>query len=279
MADPSNIAIGTSGYSYSDWKEKFYPKKIQQNEMFSYYSKFFRTVEINSSYYKIPEIRLIDHLLANAPDGFDFVFKAPLEFTHQRENFGSACTIFCERLMPLFKKKMLGTVLLQFPYSFKNTEENLNHLKNIREWVPFPLHAEFRNVEWLSDKVVDFLREHDIGFVNVDEPDLPKLLPKTDIATTDIGYFRFHGRNAAHWWNSEQAYMRYDYLYSDDELKSWANNIKDTAKKLKKTYVFMNNHYQAKSVQNAVSLGKMIGVIDHDIPMQKVEKDSSLLDF
>ncbi len=279
MGNEEKILIGTSGYSYPDWKERFYPKNIRQNMMFSYYARYFRTVEINTSYYKIPDEKLINHLLSVAKEGYDFVFKAPKEFTHERDSFGNACSVFCERLMPICKKKMLGTILLQFPYFFKYNEDSLKHLEKLRECVPFPLHAEFRNSEWLRDNVVDFLTELDIGFVNVDEPKLPKLLPQTNIATTDIGYFRFHGRNAAHWWNSEQAYMRYDYLYSEDELSEWVSKIKESAGKLKKTYVFMNNHYQAKAVRNASAIGKMLGVFKEDVLMQKKGKNKSLLDF
>ena len=109
---------------------------------------------------------------------------------------------------------------------------------------------EFRRAEWDRPETFDFLREHGIGYCCVDEPNLPGLLPPTAIATTDIAYVRFHGRNATTWWGGEGS-LRYDYDYREGELREWVQKIRDLADRARQTYVFFNNCHAGHAAQNA----------------------------
>jgi uncharacterized protein YecE (DUF72 family) len=115
---------------------------------------------------------------------------------------------------------------------------------------PAPVSIEFRQKEWLKDSVFETLRELGGGFVCVDEPPLPSLIPPVVINTSDQGYIRFHGRNKKDWYGTDSR-RRYDYLYSEDELKEWVPKIRDLADKTKKLFVFFNNHAKAQAVTNA----------------------------
>jgi uncharacterized protein YecE (DUF72 family) len=108
--------------------------------------------------------------------------------------------------------------------------------------------VEFRHAQWLKPEVFGWLRDRNIGFCCVDEPQLPNLLPPLAEVTSDIGYVRFHGRNAAKWWQREHAYERYDYAYSAEELKEWLPRINKLNSLTEKTFVFANNHWRGQAI-------------------------------
>jgi uncharacterized protein YecE (DUF72 family) len=120
------------------------------------------------------------------------------------------------------------------------------------------LFVEFRHRSWAREELADFLRMHEIGYVNVDEPELPNLMPVQSLVTTDAAYVRFHGRNHAQWWDGEGS-ARYDYTYSEEELLSWMTNISNILKKAFKTYVFFNNHPNGQAIKNA---RQMIAILE-----------------
>jgi len=121
-----------------------------------------------------------------------------------------------------------------------------------------PLVAEFRNEWWIKDKTFEFLREHGIGYCCVDEPDLPRLPPPVVMATSPIGYVRFHGRNKAKWFNHQKMEERYNYEYSEDELRDWAVRMKILIPVVKKLFVFFNNHPRGQAVRNAIAMIKLL---------------------
>ena len=94
------------------------------------------------------------------------------------------------------------------------------------------------------------MRSNDIGYVNVDQPDLKGLLPPQDIVTSDSGYLRLHGRNKEDWWQGKGS-ARYDYEYTEEELKEWLTNISNILRKTYKTYIFFNNHPNGQAIKNA----------------------------
>lgn len=254
-----DIFIGTSGYSYKDWEEIFYPAGTKPAGFLNYYSTLFNTVEINSTYYRIPDFSMISKMENKTPGSFIFSLKAHSSFTHTRDAGKESLDLFKEALLPLKNSKKLGVVLLQFPYSFKYSAQNLDYIKNLKAgFGQTELIAEFRNRGWLRDKVFSFLEDSNIGFCNVDEPDLPGLLPKTEIITSKYFYLRFHGRNRDKWWNPDEAYQRYDYMYTEEQLKEWIPKIKDAAQKSKKAFIYFNNHYKAKSVKSAEILKTLL---------------------
>ncbi|MEA2015685.1 MAG: DUF72 domain-containing protein [Actinomycetota bacterium] len=259
-----NIFIGTSGYSYEDWNINFYPSELDKKEKLKYYSKFFNTVEINFTYYKLPYPRIFKGMADKVDSDFIFSVKAHSGVTHSRDFKSEDISQFVSSLQPFIKSKRMGAVLIQFPWSFKFSTKNCDYLKSIREsFKDLELCAEFRNNSWLKDKTFNCLTESDIGFCNVDEPRLKGLLPPTGINTSKNGYIRFHGRNNLNWWNPKFSYQRYDYLYSREELAEWVPGIKKVAANTGKTMVYFNNHYKAQAVRSAKILQELIG--DSDI--------------
>lgn len=254
-----DIFIGTSGYGYEDWNINFYPAELDKKDNLKYYSRFFNTVEINFTYYKLPYPQIFKGMAEKVDSDFIFSVKAHSGVTHSRDFKSVDISQFISSLQPFIESKKMGTILMQFPWSFKFSVKNCDYLKIIREnFKGLELCAEFRNNSWLRDKTLDCLTELNIGFCNVDEPDLKGLLPPTGINTSDKGYIRFHGRNKLNWWKPEFSYQRYDYLYNRRELAEWVPRIKKVAENTKKTLVYFNNHYKAQAVRSAKVLQELI---------------------
>ncbi|MFO8082145.1 MAG: DUF72 domain-containing protein, partial [Armatimonadota bacterium] len=115
-----------------------------------------------------------------------------------------------------------------------------------------------RNDSWIRDDMFEFLREANLGYCCVDQPDLEGLLPPRVEASSAIGYVRFHGRNAEKWWEHDEAWERYDYLYSSEELQEWVPKVQSLDAQTDDTYVFFNNHYGAQAVQNAQDFADLL---------------------
>jgi uncharacterized protein YecE (DUF72 family) len=119
-----------------------------------------------------------------------------------------------------------------------------------------PLVIEFRNQSWLKEQTFQFLEKRGIGFCIVDEPKLPQLMPYVPRASSEIGYFRFHGRNPN--WFNVPIKVRYDYLYSEKELEEFIPGIKDISQKTSKTLIFFNNCYSGSAAKNAAQMAKLM---------------------
>jgi len=255
------ILIGTSGFSYEDWRGYFYPPDLPKGEMLAFYAHHFPTVEVNATYYRIPPPATFVQMARKVPPEFSFVVKANKEMTHGVEFPPGPFEEFRQSVEPLVERGMLGGVLAQFPWSFRYGAREREQLSRFRDRLPdLPLVVEFRNASWARDDVVPFLHTLGVGFCCVDEPHLKGLMPPMAVATSAVGYVRFHGRNAAKWWQHEQAYERYDYLYSQEELAPWVPKIQAIARETERTYVFFNNHYQGKAGQNARTLAQLLNV-------------------
>ncbi|MFH1916938.1 MAG: DUF72 domain-containing protein [Nanoarchaeota archaeon] len=273
------IFIGTSGYSYDDWKGKFYPPLAKSSEMLPFYAKFFRMTEINSSYYRIPPRQMMQHILEKVSDDFLFTVKAFKGITHERiGDVDALAAEFNASIAPLVEAGQLALILLQFPYSFRNDEGNRNYILDLKEKFPVPIAVEFRNSEWVQEEVFQMLELAKISYCCVDEPKMKGLMPPEARVTSDFGYLRFHGRNAEKWFSKEGPAERYDYLYAEHELHEWVGKIKTMASLTQKFFVLFNNHPKAYAVRNAALLAKML-----DIPMPKLptedDYDSSLNKF
>ena len=248
------INIGTSGYSYEDWREVFYPINLPKNKMLEFYTQHFNIVELNATYYTIPNFSVFERMVQKTPPDFEFIVKVNKETTHVRNENEKAISKLLESLKPLIESGKFKGLLAQFPYSFKNNESNRKHLIQTKNFIgDHPLFVEFRNYTWHNASLPAFLKGHDIGYVNVDEPKLLGLLPKQDFVTSKSGYIRFHGRNEKNWWDGTNT-TRYDYEYTPDELKEWLTNINNIIKKTYKTYIFFNNHPTGKAIKNAKQL-------------------------
>lgn len=253
------ILVGTSGYSFNDWIGNFYPEGIRKGDMLSYYVGHFPVVEVNSTYYRIPHPAVLHQMEKKTPPGFEFVIKAHKSMTHSLDADDNVYAQFLEVLEPVREAGKFSGVLLQFPWGFKHTSQAKGHLETLRENLPeIALFAEFRNSAWISDETFSLLKDLDIGYCCVDEPNLRGLLPPIVKKTSDLGYVRLHGRNAKNWWGRTGGGDRYDYLYSERELKDWVEKIRRLASEAKKTYVFFNNCHAGQAASNAKLMQEML---------------------
>jgi uncharacterized protein YecE (DUF72 family) len=259
------IKIGTSGFSFPDWKGTVYPADIQDKDMLAFYEKElgFSAVEVNFTYYTLPSQKSFMAMSKKTSKDFEFVVKAFKGMTHEIRNKETGVMIdnqetfkkFKYSLVPLIEEKKLSCVLAQFPYGFFPKRENFNYLERFKgEMADIPLVFEFRNQTWLKEESFQFLEKKGVGFCIVDEPKLPKLMPYLPRVTSDIGYFRFHGRNM-NWFNAPTS-VRYDYLYSEGELKEFIPDIKDISKKTAKTLIFFNNCHAGSAAKNAAQMAR-----------------------
>lgn len=252
----AEILIGTSGYYYKDWKGVFYPEGTVEKDFLGYYSLQFKALELNFSYYRIPSKNQSRKMIEQSKGELKFVIKANRLMTHEilNNSIKEALPLFLEGISPFMEEELLGSILLQFPQSFHYTPENRYYLKSlITALDPFPVSVEFRQKEWLRDSVYETLQKLGAGFVCVDEPPLPSLIPPVTINTSSLGYLRFHGRNRKNWYGTDSR-ARYDYLYSANELKEWVPKIMEIAHRTEKVFVFFNNHAKAQAVTNAKML-------------------------
>lgn len=249
----SEISIGTSGYYYDDWKGPFYPEDMAKKDFLEYYSAHFHTLELNYTYYRLPEKKQSKGMIARTGSGMNFIVKANRLMTHEISGQSIPETVprFLDGIAPFIEDDCLGTVLLQFPQGFHYTDENRIYLKDlIQALKPVASCVEFRNRQWLRDSVYKTLSELETGFVCVDEPDLPSLLPRQNITTSITGYLRFHGRNKKNWYGTDST-SRYDYLYSEKELEEWVPLINEMKRNTEKLFIFFNNHAKSQAVTNA----------------------------
>ncbi len=255
------IYMGTSGFSFRDWVGSVYPEDIKRYQMLKYYWSVlgFNSVEINFTYYRMPSYRTIVSFIRRTPDDFKFAVKVPAHVTHEGWKKGYSPEVakeYLKAIEPMIKENRLLIHLAQFPYSFKYSQENLEYLKKISKEIA-PLAVEFRHSSWDRDETYQTLREHGLTYVIVDEPSLKELFPYKPEVTTDMAYFRFHGRNE-HWFDHYGD--RYDYFYSDDELRVFANDIKRLMQRVQKVLIFFNNCHAGSAVKNAHRLREMLGV-------------------
>jgi len=253
------LHIGTSGYSYDDWVGPFYPAGLQKGDFLRFYAQEFSTCELNFTYYSIPDARTLEAIAAKTPYRFLFTLKANQEMTHERGDTKTAFAQFVSALDPLIQGNKLGCLLVQFPWSFKNTPQNRDYLKLCRQRLgELQAVVEFRNREWIKDETFELLRELDLGFCCVDQPRFPSLIPPIARTTSRVAYVRFHGRNAAKWWKHDQAWERYDYTYNTEELQEWVPKIQKLDAEAEDTYIFANNHWQGQAVDTARQLRMLL---------------------
>lgn len=259
------IVVGTSGYSYNDWVGPFYPIGTKKDGMLTYYVQQFSLVELDFTYYQMPGLKTIQGLARKSPPGFLFAVKANRQMTHEwqknsMDEVEKISMMFWQNLTPLYEEGKIGCLLLQFPYAFQRSPENLTFLEHFRHWFSekIPLVIEFRHRSWVSQEVFSFLKEKTFNFCCVDEPDLPGLFPPLAVTTGNLSYLRFHGRNKAKWWNHKEVGERYDYLYSDEELNEWLPKIRTLEKHSETVMVLFNNCHFGQAARNALRMQQLL---------------------
>jgi uncharacterized protein YecE (DUF72 family) len=185
---------------------------------------------------------------------FAFTAKLFRGFTHERNATDADARAIEKAMEPLARDGRLGCLLVQFPMSFHDTPDSRRHLSGLLErFAAFPLAAEFRHNSWNNSEALALLSERHAAFVNIDQPALHDNLPPTDHVTSDVAYFRFHGRNAARWFGPDTSNAeRYNYLYSAQELSPWVQRIRST--RAKSVFVILNNHFRGQAAANALEL-------------------------
>ncbi len=255
----SEILVGTSGFSFSDWKGAVYPESLPSSEWLSWYAARLRFVELNVTFYRMPDERFLQRLLERVPAGFRFAIKANRSLTHEiATDWHGALESFRSAIRPIMTAGRLEATLFQFPYRFHYSGSNRRYLAALCEAASDLTPAiEFRHSEWFRDSVYEGLRRREATLV---WPDLPRLrnLPRLrPIVTTPRGYLRLHGRNSQTWWSGTNE-SRYHYRYSDDELRELNQEIAPVLPELETLVVAFNNHFEGNAFFNAVAFDSIL---------------------
>ena len=239
--ESGGVFVGTSGWTYDDWAEKFYPREVKGSERLAFYVTRFDTVEINATFYRLPTQTMLDAWNGRLPEGFHLVAKGSRVITHLKKlsDCQESLQIFLDRVKQLHA---LRAILWQLPPSLGKDVDRLDRFlaalpQDIRHAV------EFRHKSWWDDDVAALLARHGAAFVAVSHPKLPN----TIYPTADFLYLRFHGLDR----------QLYRYDYTNEELKDWAARLKPYLKD-RMIYAFFNNDYQANAPRNARTFREML---------------------
>ena len=242
MGMPGRIHIGTSGWHYDHWKGPFYPQGLSADEMLAFYVDRLASVEINNSFYQLPEEKALKQWRDAAPQGFVFAVKASRYITHMKKlkDPQEPVSTFINRMRVL--GGMLGPILFQLPPRWKRNPERL---RSFFEVLPgdFRYTFEFRDPSWFENEVYEILSEHDAAFCIYELSG--RLSPKK--VTADFVYVRLHGPGDA-----------YEGKYDQQTLGGWAGAFSTWARKGLDIYCYFDNDQKGYAVSNALSLQRML---------------------
>lgn len=260
MTKKGKIYIGTSGWVYGHWDGVFYPDDLPSKDKLKYFSKHFKTAEVNYSFYHLPRPATYQNWYNQTPEDFLFAVKASRFITHIKRLKGvkEAWKIFLKNALTL--KEKLGPMLFQFPPSFKASQENLKrleeflkfitnsklqHSKLSGEWVSAGLRYafEFRHKTWCDEKIYQLLKKYKAAWVIADSPKYPR----ADVVTCHFVYIRMHGSK-----------VLFSSKYSKKELQGLAEKIKKWQRKGKDIYCYFNNDVSGFAPKNARELLKLL---------------------
>lgn len=241
---PAEIRIGTSGYHYKHWLGRYYPADMKPANMLAHYQRDFDTVELNNTFYQLPNESTFDAWRKNTPHDFLYAVKGSRFITHmiKLKDPMRGLTNFMPRAERLRGK--LGPVLWQLPPGWK---VNVERLEEFLSLLP-PEHRytfELRNETWMTDEVYAVLRKYNAAFCIYE---LAGYMSPMEI-TADWTYIRLHG----------PTHFKYQGSYSDEQLAMWADQIREWSKKMKAIYVYFDNDDSAYAVYNAMTLKRMLG--------------------
>jgi len=262
QVERARLWIGPSGWSYDDWYGVVYPQERSARfKPLAYLSQFFNAVEVNSSFYRTPTARMTAAWVRQVPSEFRFAFKLTRIFTHERAEFPAQSEVeaFREALRPVREAGRLGPLLMQFPWSFRYTSDAVEWLRRLADAFPdFERFVEVRHASWAQPEALADLAAAG-GYCNIDQPRLRNCLGPTEHVFGRNAYVRLHGRNARNWFADDvPSYERYNYLYSDEELREWVWRLDAMAGRAENLYVFANNHYRGQGPVNALELRALL---------------------
>ncbi len=233
--------VGCSGYHYKDWRGKFYPEDLKKEKWLEYYAEHFNTVEINNTFYQIPEKKTLKEWVKITPDGFRFTVKGSRYITHMKKlkDPEEHLDNFYDGIEPI--KEKTGVILWQLPGNLHKNEEKIENFCRLLDR-DFLNVIEFRHSSWFTEDIYNLLAGYDVITCSLSAPDdLPEFLEDR----TKKVYLRFHGKEE---W--------YKYKYSEEELEGWADRMKRS--RAKDYYVYFNNDVGANSVENALMLKEVL---------------------
>ena len=238
-AGPRSIRIGCSGWNYASWKDEFY-KGEPSRLWLQHYAQYFDTVEVNSTFYRLPLRTSVARWVDETPPNFVFAVKASRYLTHVKRltDLDDGIQRYYRRLEPLARSPKLGPVLWQLPASFRRDDERLGAALAA---LPRGRHCfEFRHASWFVDPVYELLRAHGAALVIGDRPDVRPF--QSYELTTDWTYVRFHYGSRGRRGN-----------YSDSELEEWARRFEGWRREVE-IYSYFNNDWEAFAIRNALWL-------------------------
>lgn len=226
-----NVHVGTSGYSYKEWKGTFYPAKLPADRMLGHYAAHFRTVEINNTFYRPPAASVLEAWAGKVPAGFRFVLKAPQEITHVRKLAGVGGLVSSLFASAAALGERLGPVLFQLPPTFRKDSPKLRAFLSL---LPETCRAafEFRHPSWFDDEVFSLLRGRNAALCVADADDG---LTVPFVATADWGYLRLRGAD-----------------YDEEALGEWAGRIRGQT--WRDAFVFFKHEDAGKGPRMAAHL-------------------------
>ncbi|MCQ2611376.1 MAG: DUF72 domain-containing protein [Treponema sp.] len=263
----NELLVGTSGYDYPEWKGIFYPQDLARRDFLEYYSTKFNALELNSTFYNMPDAGRLLSFWERSHGKIKFSVKANRLLTHEPgHDWHDRALEFKAAVKPLMEKDCLSAILFQFPQSFGYSPDKRIYLKNlIDEFEHFPVAVEFRHRDWIRQSVFDGLEKMNASLVFCDMPQLKNLPDGIGCNTPFVGpqaYIRLHGRNADAWYargDNVSASARYDYDYSDEELNQFVPVINSAYQKAKIVQIFFNNHPNGNGAKNALRIRELKG--------------------
>ena len=230
-----NWNIGCSGFHYKDWKGRFYPDNLPQRKWFDYYCEHFKTLELNVTFYRFPQLSFLQTWYNKSPADFRFAVKAPRAITHYKKfnDTTDLITSFYDTINNGLQEK-LGPVLFQLPPSYIYDDEKLYRIINSLN-PSFKNVLELRHVSWWNTAVYEKLAQHNITFCGMSHPTLPDEV----IQNTPVVYYRFHG-----------VPVLYRSPYSKDFLQKVINAVKQNPD-TREGWFYFNNDFDAVGVANA----------------------------
>lgn len=261
------IRYGPAGWSYKDWEGLVYPRPSPRGfDPLAYLARYFDALEIDSTFYRPAAPKVAQAWVRRVAHNPRFRFTAKLfrRFTHERESAFTREEVKQVRagLEVLRGAGRLGAVLLQFPWSFRRTDENRRWLRDVVGALEgLPLVLEVRHASWDVPEAYESLAERGVGIANIDQPLFHDSMRPGARATSPVGYVRVHGRNYHDWFRKDAGpNARYDYLYTAEQLAPWAARIRELASAggMEELYVVMNNHFRGKAPANALMLQALV---------------------
>jgi uncharacterized protein YecE (DUF72 family) len=240
------VRVGLSGWNYAHWRNGvFYPPRLPASRWLEFYAERFDTVEVNSTFYRLPRPDAVARWLEQTPEGFLFAVKTSRYLTHIKRlrDLGPGLERFLERIEPLLRSPKLGPLLWQLPPTFRRDDERLTDAlgrlpRGLRHCF------EFRDPSWFVEETYALLREHGVALAIGDRPQVNAF--QTHELTADWTYVRFHAGTRGRRGN-----------YSESELRAWAGRLREWSER-RDVFAYFNNDWEGFAPRNAARLRQLL---------------------